>query len=84
MTRVELVQSPGFGLPSLSALLKRFNYQLASPSKTVERARSKLGEDGYNIVFNNCEHFAIWCKTGVKESHQVNCILQALETQVYR
>lgn len=42
-----------------------------SGEKTVERARSKLGQKGYNILTNNCEHFAIWCKTGEEESSQV-------------
>ena len=40
--------------------------------KSVARARSRLGEEKYALPFNNCEHFAIWCKTGVHESHQVN------------
>jgi len=26
----------------------------------------------YNLVSNNCEHFATWCKTGRKESKQVD------------
>lgn len=45
---------------------------LYSPEKTVERAESQLGKGNYNLVFNNCEHFAVWCKTGVKESGQVD------------
>jgi hypothetical protein len=55
------------------ALRKLFGNELTlySPEETVERAESQLGREGYNIVFNNCEHFAVWCKTGVKESSQV-------------
>ncbi|HEX9027265.1 MAG TPA: lecithin retinol acyltransferase family protein, partial [Clostridium sp.] len=26
------------------------------------RFKSKLGENEYNLIVNNCEHFAIWCK----------------------
>ena len=37
----------------------------------VQRAESRLGEKNYNLLFNNCEHFATWCKTGVSESRQV-------------
>ena len=44
---------------------------LYSPKETVERAKSRLGEDKYNLAFNNCEHFALWCKTGLKESSQI-------------
>ncbi len=37
----------------------------------VQRARSRIGEQKYNLLFNNCEHFATWCKTGVTSSRQV-------------
>jgi ribosomal protein L27 len=42
-----------------------------SPEETVRRARSMIGAKNYNLVFNNCEHFAFWCKTGVSRSEQV-------------
>lgn len=42
-----------------------------SAEETVRRARSKLGKEGYNLVTNNCEHFAVWCKTGHQRSSQV-------------
>ncbi|WP_418540046.1 lecithin retinol acyltransferase family protein, partial [Massilistercora timonensis] len=28
-------------------------------------------EDRYHLLFNNCEHFAIWSKTNISESYQV-------------
>jgi hypothetical protein len=31
----------------------------------------RLGEQDYNLLFNNCEHFAHWCKTGRHRSTQV-------------
>jgi hypothetical protein len=34
------------------------------PKQVVEHARSRLGEAEYSLVSNNCEQFAIWCKTG--------------------
>jgi len=38
----------------------------------VHRAESRLGEKArYNLLFNNCEHFATWCKTGYPHSQQV-------------
>ena len=51
---------------------------LYSPEETVKRAESQLGEGDYNLVFNNCEHFAVWCKTGVRESSQVQRFLEAI------
>lgn len=41
-----------------------------SPEAVVARAESRLGEEGYDLIFNNCEHFATWCKTGIHESKQ--------------
>ncbi|XP_046544914.1 phospholipase A and acyltransferase 3-like [Haliotis rubra] len=40
------------------------------PSKIVERALSKVGEVGYNLLYENCEHFAMWCRYGIKKSYQ--------------
>lgn len=53
-------------------------YRVYSPKETIKRAKSRLGESDYNLITNNCEHFAIWCKTGIEESHQVNSILNLL------
>ena len=44
------------------------------PSVVIQRAMSKLGEEGYNLVKNNCEHFAFWCKTGQKKSKQLKAV----------
>ncbi|ACK70658.1 NC domain protein [Gloeothece citriformis PCC 7424] len=41
------------------------------PEIVVQRAESRLGEQKYNLLFNNCEHFATWCKTGINDSKQV-------------
>lgn len=45
-----------------------------SPDAVVERAMGRLGERGFHLGFNNCEHFATWCKTGISNSSQVNAI----------
>ncbi|WP_322027741.1 efflux transporter outer membrane subunit [Burkholderia sp. BCC1977] len=37
----------------------------------VERARSRVGEDRYRLLTNNCEHFCSWCVRGVGHSEQV-------------
>ncbi len=41
------------------------------PDVVVQRAESRLGEQKYNLLFNNCEHFATWCKIGKNYSQQV-------------
>ena len=52
------------------------------PETVVSRAKSKLGERKYRPVTNNCEHFALWCKTGISSSEQVNNVKDAFETGV--
>jgi hypothetical protein len=47
------------------------------PNLVVERAESRLGERDYHLVFNNCEHFAVWCKTGKHRSEQVETVAAA-------
>lgn len=56
------------------ALIKTVNYKGDLPfsrGEIVERARSRLGERHYNLLNDNCEHFATWCSIGVKNSSQV-------------
>jgi Lecithin retinol acyltransferase len=35
-----------------------------SGSESVARARSRIGEDRYRLLSNNCLHFARWCISG--------------------
>lgn len=56
---------PEFADMSFSEKMKRLN-----PEKTVKLARERLGEGGYNIIHNNCEHFAYECVFGKKYSSQ--------------
>jgi hypothetical protein len=59
-------------------VLKISNYHLYTPEETVIRARERIGETQYSLWTNNCEHFAIWCKTGISESHQIEDLLSAV------
>lgn len=54
-------------------------YHVYSPEETVQRAKSRLGEKDYFLLTNNCEYFALWCKTGVHESHQVQDFIKCIE-----
>lgn len=42
-----------------------------SKEKIVKRAKSRLGENLYNMTLNNCEHFCHWCCTGRSWSNQI-------------
>lgn len=50
------------------------------PDVVVERAKSRLGENNYNLLSNNCEHFASWCKTGISDSKQIRNYLPSITT----
>jgi|SRR5271170_3473268 len=47
-----------------------------SPEEIVRRAQSRLGENDYRLLTNNCEHFCNWCLSGVSHSDQVQRPLQ--------
>ncbi|KAE9301538.1 hypothetical protein PF008_g22722 [Phytophthora fragariae] len=38
----------------------------------LERAGSRLGDEGYSILTNNCEHFVTWVRYGQKRSPQIS------------
>lgn len=51
----------------------------AMPEIVVRRAESRLNESSYDLLANNCEHFARWCKTGGHESRQVRRALRVVK-----
>ena len=44
----------------------------------ILRARARLGENRYDILRNNCEHFCEWCLSGVSRSRQLESLLGRL------
>ena len=46
--------------------------QKYSDEEIIKNALSHVGEGGYNILRNNCEHFANYCVFGVKKSEQID------------
>lgn len=49
-----------------------------SPKEIITCAKAHLGEEGYDIVSNNCEHFSNLCAFGSKESNQVEAVFSFL------
>jgi lecithin:retinol acyltransferase len=45
--------------------------------EVVRRARSRLGENRYHVLRNNCEHFCEWCVSGEHRSYQVDQLIAA-------
>jgi hypothetical protein len=54
------------------------------PARSVARARSRLGEASYSLVFNNCEHFVNWCIEGESRSRQVEAVVSGASVLGYR
>ena len=47
------------------------------PEERIARGYSRLGENTYNLLTNNCEHFASWCVYGASTSQQIRNVLLA-------
>ena len=47
-----------------------------SPEKTVAEARARIGEGGYHLIHNNCEHFVNELVFGEKISRQEQAVRQ--------
>ena len=72
ITTLELFSGDG-GVSTKSHLLAVHNIE-----QRIARAMSRLGEDQYNLVTNNCEHFVSWCIDGSSSSRQVSRTMTAL------
>jgi Lecithin retinol acyltransferase len=48
-----------------------------SSAEIVQRALSRVGEDRYRVLTNNCEHFCEWCVRGEHRSYQVDRLLSS-------
>ena len=58
--------------------------------ESYQRALSKIGKSNYDVVDNNCEHFALWCRigeaysgqaTGTRSDHYLSGIMPMPQTQ---
>ena len=50
-----------------------------SSQEIVRRARSRLGEDSYRLLTNNCKHFCDWCLRGQERSREVKTWLPGIQ-----
>lgn len=44
------------------------------PEDIAVRAEKHVGRAGYSAIIDNCEHFATWCATGMRQSRQIDII----------
>ena len=45
-----------------------------NPKEIIDAAIKCIGEGGYNLISNNCEHFANKCVFGEAKSEQVDAV----------
>ena len=54
--------------------VREYKTRTYSREESLERARTRIGEDRSHPVLNNCEHFVTWCITGKTRSTQVDLL----------
>ena len=69
----------GFGHWVESPSIRRF-----TPQQALRRAYSRLGENNYNLLFNNCEHFVNWCISDQHASRQIKKFTFNIEAHLTR
>ena len=75
--RVNVTDIYGFlhgGMLETAELTRQERARRLKPEKTVERALGRVGETGYDILHNNCEHFANDCLFGEPSSHFLDSV----------
>ncbi|MGF6753644.1 lecithin retinol acyltransferase family protein [Paraburkholderia sp. GAS42] len=58
-----------------AVMVRPYPHARYGSEEAVRRARSRLGENRYRLLTNNCEHFCAWCLLGKSHSEQVQTCL---------
>lgn len=68
--KVEITDFGSFSQNQKTYVLSHSNPKY-SAKQIIERAKSRLGEDQYHLLNNNCEHFVNWCIYDEHKSSQI-------------
>ncbi len=71
-----------YGPAETAVLTKEEKKKRRAPKEAVAIARSRIGEGGYNILHNNCEHFATDCVLGEKTSNFLDEVRQKIRLKM--
>lgn len=55
---------------------------MRSPQEIIKTARSRIGEGGYDILHNNCEHFVNDCTFGTARSSFVDAVRERIRQKL--
>lgn len=64
-------------------MVQHYNQPKFKGRKVVRRMRSRMHENNYHLIINNCEHLCTWAITGVESSPQVFRMMNRLTTIGY-
>ena len=68
------------GFLEVAELDRKEKRKRRTPQEAISAARARIGERGYNIISNNCEHFAYECVFGMKFCSQTEEVRQFLKS----
>lgn len=60
--KIQMDTMEDFQLNPHLIIAKVCSAQLYTNEEIVKRARRRIGEMNYNLIFNNCQHFVDWCR----------------------
>ena len=63
--------------------IRHYNQPKYTKRAVVRRMRSRMHENHYHLIINNCEHLCSWAITGVESSPQVVKMMHRLTTIGY-
>ncbi|WOE32337.1 MULTISPECIES: lecithin retinol acyltransferase family protein [unclassified Acinetobacter] len=74
------IEQFSFGKP---IKIQYYNNPKYTGRKVVRRIRSRMHENNYHLIINNCEHLCTWAITGIESSPQVIRMMNRLTTIGY-
>lgn len=63
--------------------IRQYEHPKYSGRSIVKRMRTRMHENNYHLIMNNCEHLCTWAITGVESSPQVFKMMNRLTTIGY-
>lgn len=84
---IKVIKSPiedflSNGFLEVRVYTKKEQHQKRSDDQIIKIATSRIGEGGYDLLYNNCEHFVNDCIFGKKISEQVELIHQDIRKKL--
>lgn len=64
-------------------IIRKYYQPPYSGPRVVKRMKSRMHENNYHLIMNNCEHLCTWAITGVESSPQVVKMMNRLTTIGY-